>query len=71
MLLPGMIQRGKSAPSWSTRQNFGESGGFVSIVYQGRENTVGTVSTVCDHDGHAALTMLTVLTQKSLSGKSR
>ena len=72
LLLPGMIQRGKSAPSWSTRQNFGESGGFVSIVYQGRENTVGTVSTVCDQGhGHAALTMLTVLTQTSLSGKSR
>ena len=62
---------GKSASSWSTRQNFGESGGFVSIVYHGRENTVGTVSTVCDQLGHAALTMLTMLTQMSLSGKSR
>jgi hypothetical protein len=42
--------RGQVSPSWSTRQNFGESGRFVSIVYQGRQNTVGTVSTVCDQD---------------------
>ncbi len=48
-----MIQGASQPQVGALAKIFGESGGFVSIVYQGRENTVGTVSTVRGHGGHA------------------